>query len=279
MCISLDKNFVIDLHRKILKIFCNMAVSFTSSEEIEEIQFWDRTVEIIGSVENIIPRKATGATELLKFYLSNQNGKYIQCVVWGPTDINALEDHIVLHEILHIDGAWARVPSRVEFNKGNVPFELQLFSSTIINSLGQHLVAIENQDFEIVDLPNVIHFDSTKTIRVIAFLKTNFVEQRIGVGQQFGTYGCGSITNGSHKLEVRIASFRGVSNFEKGQHVSVTGRICNQGPRIFLQTDDESDIELVDDAIMTLPELLSGFREMRRIFQAGEEPSNLRRRE
>lgn len=56
------------------------------------------------------------------------------------------------------------MPSKVEFNKENVPFELHLFSSTIIHSLGQHLVATENEDIEIVDLPNVIHFDPTKTI-------------------------------------------------------------------------------------------------------------------
>lgn len=58
---------------------------------------------------------------------------------------------------MHIDGAWARVPSKAEFNKGNVHFELQLFATTEITSLGQHLLEEENVALDVVDLADVIH--------------------------------------------------------------------------------------------------------------------------
>lgn len=44
-----------------------------------------------------------------------------------------------------------------------------------------------------------------------------------------GTYGCGSITNGVHKLEVRIASFKNVLPCEKGDAMTLTVQINTQG--------------------------------------------------
>lgn len=120
-------------------------INFTSSEAIDAVEFWDRTVEIIGYVKSITPRRNTTSSEFLKFLLSNGAGKIIQCCVWGNTDIDAVERFVNLNDILHIDGAWAKVPAKEEYNKGNCPFELQIFSTAVIESFGQHLAAIEEE--------------------------------------------------------------------------------------------------------------------------------------
>lgn len=60
---------------------------------------------------------------------------------------------------MHIDGAWARVPSKAEFNKGNCQFELQLFANTVVVSLVQHLAAVDQEEEEVVDVDfeNLVH--------------------------------------------------------------------------------------------------------------------------
>lgn len=44
-----------------------------------------------------------------------------------------------------------------------------------------------------------------------------------------GTYGCGSVTNGNFKLEVRIASFRNTLTCQKCDAVQLTGKVQTQG--------------------------------------------------
>ncbi|XP_043466347.1 uncharacterized protein LOC122501138 [Leptopilina heterotoma] len=253
---------------------------FTSSEAIDAVQFWDRTVEVIGYVKKVIPRRIAGSTEFLKFILSNGSGKHIQCCIWGANDINALEAHINLNEILHIDGAWARVPSKAEFNKGNCQFELQLFANTVVVSFGQHLAAVDQEEEEEVvdvDFENLVHCEPGSRIKVIGYLRTVFVEQRLGYGPQVGTFGCGSLTDGTYKLELRIPSLRAPRDFTKGQKLSIIGTIEFQGPRMHLQISNVNDIEELD-GLMRLSQLLEGFRELKRQLSDAEVPSGSRRR-
>lgn len=51
----------------------------------------------------------------------------------------------------------------------------------------------------------------------------------MGAYPNIGTFACGSITDGTSKLEVRIASFQGVEVFQKGQKLALIGTIESQG--------------------------------------------------
>lgn len=62
-----------------------------------------------------------------------------------------------------------------------------------------------------------------------SYIKTKFVYQSVGVNKNLGTYGCGSLTDGEFKIEVRINDFKNNLNFQKGSAVAVTERIHTQG--------------------------------------------------
>lgn len=64
---------------------------------------------------------------------------------------------------------------------------------------------------------------------VHGYIKSKFVEERIGMHKNLGTYGCGSITDGTYKMEVRIASFKGTFKGLKGNPVHLIGNINTQG--------------------------------------------------
>jgi len=44
--------------------------------------------------------------------------------------------HFYILQIIHIDGAKARRPKVTDFNHGTLPYELIIYSNTIINNLG-----------------------------------------------------------------------------------------------------------------------------------------------
>lgn len=56
----------------------------------------------------------------------------------------------------------------------------------------------------------------------------------MGAYPNVGTFACGSITDGTSKLEVRTPSIQGVGNFQKGQKLSLTGTIEAQGKLIII---------------------------------------------
>lgn len=75
-------------------------------------------------------------------------------------------------QIIHIDGGCSRVPCRPDFNKGNVEFELQLYSTTVITVLGTHEIRPEvEEESEIpdVDLADIIHHEN-ETISKIGII-------------------------------------------------------------------------------------------------------------
>ncbi|XP_043469691.1 uncharacterized protein LOC122503282 [Leptopilina heterotoma] len=250
---------------------------FTSSEAIDAVEFGDRTIEIIGYVQQFSPQRNTGNSEFFKFILSNGAGKKIQCCAWGAADIDAIEREVLVNNILHIDGAWARVPSKEEYNKGNCHFELQLFATTAIECFGQHLEAIEEDDLvDTIVLPNVVHCELGTKIKIVGYLRTVFVEQRLCFGSQVGTFGCGSITDGTNKLEVRVASILELPNYQKGQKVEITGTVEHQGLRFYLQINNFNDIKVIEDKIMPLGQLLAGYKDYKRPLTDFEQPSTSR---
>ncbi|XP_051155162.1 uncharacterized protein LOC127277815 [Leptopilina boulardi] len=212
-------------------------MEFTSSEAIDAIQFWDTTVELIVYVEKVFPIKETKSSQLLKFYANNAMGREIQCVIWDKEDIQQLQDYIVERKILHIDGACARVPNNVDYNKGNVLFELQLFSTTKVKCLGNHLNEEgDPNDIIEVDIQDIIHHEK-------------------------------KIINGQNKLEVRIGTFKNVLTIAKGEPLQLIGQIRTEGPRIYMQVNTEQDITPLQGDPLPLRDVLLGFRELKRICE------------
>ncbi|XP_051162207.1 uncharacterized protein LOC127282149 [Leptopilina boulardi] len=240
-------------------------MNFSSNEAIDAVEFWDKTVELIGYISNIIPRRIAGKSECFKFYLNNNNGKKIQCVVWGKDDIDILERKIIKNSILHIDGGCARVPSKPEYNYGNVRYELQLSAKTMISQIGMHTIEDDASfDLSVISLADVIHHEGER-IKVFGYLKSKFIEEKIGTLRNIGTYGCGSITDGKYKMEVRIANFKNKLNCNKGDPLHLIGQINTQGARIFLQLQTEEDIEMLEERGLSLTQVIDGFREMKRV--------------
>ncbi|XP_051156731.1 uncharacterized protein LOC127278853 [Leptopilina boulardi] len=246
-----------------MEFFRKIMIDFSTNEAIDAIEFWDKAVEIVRFVETVLPRRMTGKMELLKFFLSNDNGRKIQCVIWGTEDINSLSKYITLNKILHIDGGCARVPTKQEFNKGNVSFELQFFSSSVITEVGTHLNEDNDPDQILeVGIDDIIHHEN-EMIKLFAYVKCNFVFQAVGINRNIGTYGCGSVTNGIHKLEVRIASFNNTLTCKKCDAIYITGKVRSQGSRFFLQLQSETDIEVVDVDPLPLQQIVTAVRELK----------------
>ncbi|XP_043474310.1 uncharacterized protein LOC122506282 [Leptopilina heterotoma] len=240
-------------------------MEMSTNEAIDAVEFWDKTVELIGYVSSVVPRRSAGKTECFKFYLNNNYGRKIQCVVWGKDDIDVLQDKIGKNAILHIDGACARVPAKPEYNYGNVRFELQLSAKTVINQVGMHAIEdVESFDLNVILLADVIHHEGER-LKVFGYLKSKFVEEKVGTLKNIGTYGCGSITDGVYKMEVRIASFKNTLKCNKGDPLHLIGQINTQGARIFLQLQTEDDIDVLEEKGLSLSQVIGGFREMKRV--------------
>lgn len=185
-------------------------------------------------------------------------------MIWGADDIRALEQFIVEKKILHIDGACARCPKDAEYNRGNVRFELQLFANTEVTILGEHDDVNDLEEVLEMDLCDIIHHEN-KIIKLHVYLKSKFVYQSVGLRRNLGTYGCGSVTDGSIKLEVRIGNFKNILHFQKDDAITLIGTICTEGARLYLQVNSEEDIFPRDGAPLSKQDVLLGYRELKRI--------------
>lgn len=87
-------------------------------------------------------------------------------------------------------------------------------------------------DVDPVTVSDVIHHEE-----VFGYIKTKFQEEKVGVLKNLGTYGCGSITDGQLKLEVRIASFNITFQCNKGDLVHLIGKIDSQGKNLQLKNN------------------------------------------
>ncbi|KAL6418637.1 hypothetical protein ACFW04_011925 [Cataglyphis niger] len=112
----------------------------TSNEVLDNVQIFDSTGEIIGYVDGIEAPRYVGDQQqyrVFKFYINNGNGKRVQIIVWND-DIKNVEPNIKLNYIIHLDSVQTRTPKIARFNNGNVPYELQVRSNTIISNLGKY---------------------------------------------------------------------------------------------------------------------------------------------
>ncbi|XP_039311975.1 uncharacterized protein LOC120359231 [Solenopsis invicta] len=115
----------------------------TKNDELDEIEVFDSTVEIVGYVDGIEAPRYVGSNQqykFFKFYLNNGSGRRVQIVVWNE-EINRIEPHIRSNHIIHLDGAQARTPKISHFNNGNVPYELLIQPNTILCTLGKYNIS------------------------------------------------------------------------------------------------------------------------------------------
>ncbi|XP_036143664.1 uncharacterized protein LOC118645886 [Monomorium pharaonis] len=80
----------------------------TKNEELDAIQIFDSTVEIIGYIDGIESPRIVGNNQqykILKFFLNNSSGRRIQIVSWND-DIDRIIPYII--------------PNHVNIKKNNV---------------------------------------------------------------------------------------------------------------------------------------------------------------
>ncbi|KAL0128609.1 hypothetical protein PUN28_003763 [Cardiocondyla obscurior] len=125
----------------------------TSNDDIDKIQNYDLTVEIIGFIDGMESSRIVGNNQqykLFKFYLNNESGRRVQVVAWND-EIDRILVHVRPNYIIHLDGVQARPPKVSAFNNGTTNFELLIKSHNQINNLGEYK---PQQNFE--DNPQLI---------------------------------------------------------------------------------------------------------------------------
>ncbi|XP_026826234.1 uncharacterized protein LOC113562119 [Ooceraea biroi] len=81
-------------------------VNLTSNEDIDAIQMYDSTIEIVGFIDGIEAPRYVGENKhfkFFKFYINNGCGKRIQIVAWND-EIDCIEHKIKSNSIIHIFG-------------------------------------------------------------------------------------------------------------------------------------------------------------------------------
>ncbi|XP_036144312.1 uncharacterized protein LOC118646119 [Monomorium pharaonis] len=221
----------------------------TSNDILDNIQFYDSTIEVIGYVDGIEAPRYVGNKQqykVFKFFLNNGNGKRIQVITWND-DIDRVEPHIKSNYIIYLDGVQARPPKAIQFNNGNVPYELQIRSNTIISNLGKYkLINLLNKvEAEHVQLSDVLN--TTTRVIIEGYIKTNF--GKVYNNKLNKIIGCGSITDGEYKLEVHIMNFNendyNYLDFKKGSKIKIIGTIQTVDPPYFI-VQSVKDISLID---------------------------------
>ncbi|XP_071641859.1 uncharacterized protein [Temnothorax longispinosus] len=223
----------------------------TADEDLEHIQMYDRTVEIVGYVDGIeAPRKIGDDKQykFFKFYLNNGKTKRIQVVVWNEI-IESVEFHIQPNSIIHLDGALARPPKFAHYNSGNVPYELQICSNTVVSSLGKY-------EFNTVSdvLPERVEFNevinTSKRVILVGYVKTKFGAVHHNKFNKL--IGCGSLTDGEFKLQVYIINFKEDEydkfDLNKGDKMEAIGVMQTAEPPYFL-IQNLRDIKRVDGCL------------------------------
>ncbi|XP_024877221.1 uncharacterized protein LOC112458045 isoform X2 [Temnothorax curvispinosus] len=200
----------------------------TSNDEFDNIKLFDSTIEIVSFVDGIEAPRYVGDKQqykIFKFFLNNGNGKRVQVITWND-EVDKVEPHIKLNYIVHLDGVQARPPKASQFNNGNVPYELQIRSNTIVSNLGKYkLLCSSDIEPENVQFSDVL----TTSTRVIidGYIKTNFAP--VYNNKLNKSIGCGSLTDGEYKLEIHIMNFNEEIyrnlNLRKGDKIKIIGTI------------------------------------------------------
>ncbi|XP_036138393.1 uncharacterized protein LOC105832794 [Monomorium pharaonis] len=194
------------------------------NEVFENIQPYDSTVEVIGIMEDIELPRSVGSTptrrhDLLKFYLNNKKGKRIPVLAWNYNISRELLKKIRKNTIVHLDGVQVTIPELPTYNDGNVPYQLIIRENTVVTNLS---------DYKSISVKLNEVLDTSGPIVLEGYVKSNFMEREYP-NDECNTFGCGSITDGTYKLEIHIKNFSRTDYLElgigKGDKISVIGTI------------------------------------------------------
>jgi hypothetical protein len=158
--------------------------------------------------------------------------------------ISSINDFCQLPQIIHVDGAKAKITKVCGFNNGTLPYELIILPNTVVNNLGIYnlkikIDAIQPKEVEFLDVPEYLN----SCVLIHGFVKTPFNTS----SNNFKTYGYGSVTDGIYKLEVQIVNYDHKNYYKKGQQIQMKGYVKIANDIFYLEVESMSDIKLSKD--------------------------------
>ncbi|XP_015124929.1 uncharacterized protein LOC107046743 [Diachasma alloeum] len=234
----------------------------TSSEYLQSISpLTTKLVEIVGIVHLVkgadtVKCKNGTVNTVCNFFVHNNDGETIQCVMWGET-IDKFIDKLLVQHVIHIDGAF---PKQVndKFNSGTTPYELIIQSNTTITDLGKFKVPLSSQVDNPPEIVSLVEVANHKNIVVVrGFVKTPWaiIQKQT---DSTGNTCYGSMASEKYFLDVKISDYPldYVCPFTKGQHIECLGSIIRTGNSFFFCVQGPDCITLVDSEVASLKELL-----------------------
>ncbi|XP_051168358.1 uncharacterized protein LOC127286100 [Leptopilina boulardi] len=248
-------------------------ISYTSNEEFHAIEINDFNVEVIAFVDSIQASKTVKSQNkkndeeilyrVMSFMLNNSEGTRCIVSVWGD-EIDRIEPDLRVNMVIHIEGAVASKFKNNRWNNSTLNYQLLIKPHTKLNLL--KMENVKNINFQ--NNLKLIEFEDLKTeqglIKLQGFVKSAFRFLKYKIGKNVISYGCGSITNGKKKIEVRIQNFPDDENYEflsKGDHVEIQGHIkfTKEENIIYLMAEREDWIQIMDKDKMPFHKLLNIF--------------------
>ncbi|XP_063990788.1 uncharacterized protein LOC135169591 [Diachasmimorpha longicaudata] len=207
------------------------------------------------SASEIVTCKNGTFKAVCTFFVHNNDGEVVQCVMWGDT-IDEFLDKLFIQHVAYIDRAFPKQVSG-RFNSGTTPFELVIQSNTVINDLGKLKTLPPSQSNiapEVVPLIGLSKYK--KIVAVKGFVKTPWT---VIAKQTDSTNTCfGSIAADKFFMDVKISEYPldYVCEFSKGQHVQCVGSVIRTFSSFFFCVQGPVCITLVDDQVASLKDLL-----------------------
>ncbi|XP_012537937.2 uncharacterized protein LOC105837589 isoform X1 [Monomorium pharaonis] len=223
----------------------------TPNEVFDNIQPYDLTAEVIGYVVNIEQPSKGSDQQIFKFYLLN-NGKEkkrVQVIAQGNNITDNLRN-IKKYSIVHLDGVEVTTGW---YNNGNVRYQLMINENTVVTILGEYEYILDK-------LSEIRNAPVAGRIMLEAYVKSNFMERK-NPNDNSNKFGCGSVTDGTYKLEIHIKDFSLTDylalGINKGDKIRVTGTKQEDKKLIHLQVENITCIQKLE-GYMSFSAILKG---------------------
>ncbi|XP_015117021.1 uncharacterized protein LOC107041131 [Diachasma alloeum] len=241
-------------------VFTNLDL-LTSSAYLQSISSaTTKLVEIIGIIHLVkeaetVTCKNGAVNDVCTFFVHNNDGEIVQCVMWGEI-MDKFLDQLLVYHVIHIDGAYPKYV-KDQFNSGTTPYELVLQSNTTVTDLGKIQLQQRSQSTT-PEITPLIDLATCKKIAALSgFVKTPWtvIEKQV---DSTGNTCYGSIAAQKYFVDVKISDFPSdfSSPFVKGQHVQCVGSVIRNGSRFFFCVQAPFCITLVDQTVATFKDLL-----------------------
>ncbi|CAL1685205.1 unnamed protein product [Lasius platythorax] len=236
----------------------------TPSETLDNIQENDYTIEIIGYVHTTDEAPSDrGKHRFFKFILSNNDGKLVSIVVWNR-NIDRIQHAIETNHIIYLDGVAAKLPKYG--NDGNISYVLHVRDNTAVYNLGLMPDNMPDNMPEYTELSNALMTSGRIVLK--GYIKTNFAKyygNDYEIPKDRHEFGCGSITDGTYKLEVHIQKFDHDNykelNINKGDKIQIKGKMYRKDGSSYLSIDNMKDIKKLK-GYMSIAPLLKGVQRL-----------------